>query len=105
MRRGIGLGLSCTGAALLYLIWQCIVAQGFGVQTIRVDVLLQRIVATVTDAEGRFVSNLRPDDFIIEVDGVSQTMVHFTQDAETPISLGFVIDTSRSMKFATPAAV
>ena len=71
---------------------------------IHVDVDLVQIVVTVTDAAGHYVTNLRPQDFVVEMDGVPQEIAHFSQDAETPVSLGLVIDTSISMKSRLPAA-
>jgi Ca-activated chloride channel homolog len=65
--------------------------------TVRVDVRLVNVVATVTDANGRYVSNLTADDFKVEEDGVTQKISHFTQDHEIPVSVGILMDTSLSM--------
>jgi len=65
--------------------------------TLRVDVRLTQVVVTVTDASGHFVTNLRPEDFTVEFDGIPQRIAHFTQDIDTPVSLGILIDVSRSM--------
>jgi Ca-activated chloride channel family protein len=69
---------------------------------IRVDVQLQQIVVTVKDGEGNLVKNLRANDFILEEDGVPQTITHFVQDNDTPVSLGILVDVSGSMA-STPA--
>jgi len=69
---------------------------------LRVDVQLQQIVVTVRDEQDRLVNNLKPEDLIVEENGVPQKIVHFVQDSETPISLGVLIDTSGSMA-AVPA--
>lgn len=67
--------------------------QGF---SFRSNVALINVTATVTDANGHFVSGLTRDDFEIYEDGVLQTASHF--DAErVPVSLGLAIDTSGSM--------
>jgi VWFA-related protein len=52
----------------------------------------------VTDDQGRYVSGLRPEDFIIEEDGVRQDIVHFTPSRDLPVSVGIVLDTSASME-------
>src|SRR5690606_14149845 len=65
--------------------------------TLRVEVDLVSIVATVTDAEGRYVTGLGPEDFILEDNGVPQEIVHFTQDRDIPVSLGIALDASASM--------
>ena len=60
-----------------------------GVETVEVTV-------TVTDANGRLVSGLSKDDFLVFEDGRSQVVTHFT-DVRVPVSLGIVLDTSGSM--------
>jgi Ca-activated chloride channel homolog len=64
---------------------------------IRVDVRLVNAVATVTDARGRYVSNLSASDFILEEDGKPQQIMHFSQDHDVPVSIGILLDTSGSM--------
>jgi VWFA-related protein len=67
-------------------------------QTLKVDVVLQQVTSTVTDSDGRLVTDLEPDDFIVEVDGVPQKIEHFSHDRNVPVSLGLILDTSRSME-------
>jgi len=71
-------------------------------QVLRVDVQLQQVVVSVRDGQSRLVKNLRQEDFTVEENGVPQTIVHFVQDSEAPVSLGILIDTSGSMA-ATPS--
>ncbi len=70
---------------------------GSSQDTLRVDVQLVNVVATVTDQDGRYVSGLTADDFIVEDEGIPQEIVHFTQDSDIPLSIGIVLDTSASM--------
>jgi len=65
--------------------------------TLRVEVELVNIVATVTDREGRYVQALGAGDFQVEDNGVVQEITHFSEDTDIPISLGIVLDTSGSM--------
>jgi VWFA-related protein len=65
--------------------------------TIKVDVHLQQVVATVRDNNGRIVKGMRAEDFTIEDGGVRQTIVHFADDPGAPLSLGILIDLSGSM--------
>jgi VWFA-related protein len=65
--------------------------------TVRVDVRLVNIVATVTDAGGKFVPGLTAEDFTVFEDGVAQKITHFTQDHNVPVSVGILLDTSGSM--------
>jgi Ca-activated chloride channel family protein len=62
----------------------------------RTGVELINVAVTVVDANGRFVSGLRKEDFVVYEDGVEQTVTHFNSE-RVPVSLGLVVDTSRSM--------
>jgi VWFA-related protein len=72
--------------------------------TLRVDVRLVNVVATVTDASGKFVPNLTANDFTVFEDGVPQKITHFTQDRNVPVSVGMLLDTSGSMAGKMKAA-
>jgi len=65
---------------------------------LKVDVQLITVTATVTDGKGRYVSHLTADDFVIEEDGRAQTISHFEQSLDLPVSMGIVLDTSGSME-------
>jgi VWFA-related protein len=62
----------------------------------RSAVELINVTATVTDANGRFVSGLRKEDFRVYEDEKPQTITHFDSE-RVPVSLGIVLDTSGSM--------
>jgi Ca-activated chloride channel family protein len=72
---------------------------------VRVDVRLVNVFATVTDAKGRYVSDLKVDDFTIEEDGAPQPINHFSQDVNVPVSIGILLDTSGSMQHKIRTAV
>src|SRR4051794_16991364 len=57
---------------------------------------LINVTATVSDSNGRFVSGLRQDDFIVYEDDVRQDVTHFSAE-RVPVSLGLAVDTSSSM--------
>jgi VWFA-related protein len=59
---------------------------------------VQKIVVNVTDNGGRFIVNLKPEDFIVEENGRPQKLVDFMEGSDTPISLGILIDKSTSMR-------
>jgi VWFA-related protein len=65
---------------------------------LKVDVALVNVVATVTDEAGLYVSDLTEKDFILEEDGQPQTIAHFNQSNDLPVSMGIVLDTSGSME-------
>jgi Ca-activated chloride channel homolog len=62
----------------------------------RSGIELINVTATVTDHEGRFVSNLRKEDFSVHEDGRRQNISQFTRD-RVPVSLGILLDASGSM--------
>ena len=64
----------------------------------RTGVVLINVVATVVDAKGRTISNLTIDDFILEDDGQPQTITHLLPTADLPVSIGVVLDASKSME-------
>src|SRR5262245_24507340 len=70
----------------------------FVVAQLKVDVALVNVVATVTDEAGHYISDLTADDFIVTEDGTSQTISHFSQSNDLPVSMGIVLDTSGSME-------
>src|SRR5215467_7833252 len=76
-----------------------------GRQSLRVDVRLVNVFATVMDTSGRYVAGLSKDDFVLEEDGVPQEIAHFTQDENLPVSVGIVCDTSGSMQNKLRTAV
>jgi VWFA-related protein len=57
---------------------------------------LINVTATVSDSNGRFVPDLRKEDFIIYEDDQPQTITHFSAE-RVPVSLGIALDTSGSM--------
>jgi Ca-activated chloride channel family protein len=54
------------------------------------------VTVTVTDENGRFVSGLQKDDFLIYDEGEPQEIVTFSSE-RVPVSLGVVLDISGSM--------
>jgi VWFA-related protein len=64
---------------------------------LEVKVELQQLVVTVRDRSGQITRGLKAEDFILEEDGTSQPIRHFTEDAQTPVALGIVVDVSDSM--------
>jgi Ca-activated chloride channel family protein len=62
----------------------------------RSGVELVNVTATVSDADGRFVSNLTQDDFVVYEDDRPVGVTHFSAE-RVPVSLGIALDTSGSM--------
>ncbi len=68
-----------------------------GDETIRIDTDLVMLNATVINDRGRFVANLKRNDFSVYEDGVEQQIEYFNTGDSELISLGIVFDTSGSM--------
>jgi Ca-activated chloride channel family protein len=64
---------------------------------LRVDASLVLVPAHVTDAMGAPVTNLAKENFRILEDGVEQPLTYFARE-ETPVSVGFLFDSSASMR-------
>ncbi len=63
-----------------------------------VDVDLVSVAATVIDESGKYVNDLQSGDFRVLEDGQEQTISFFSHDAQVPVSLGLLIDTSGSLQ-------
>jgi VWFA-related protein len=63
---------------------------------ISVDVKMVSMLATVRDKHGALVHDLTKDDFVVEQDGHPQPISYFAQDSNLPLTLGLLVDTSRS---------
>jgi VWFA-related protein len=64
--------------------------------TISVKVNVVSLLATVHDRDGRVVKNLTADDFVLLEDGVVQKISYFSRETDLPLTVGLLVDTSRS---------
>jgi VWFA-related protein len=64
--------------------------------TIAVDVKEVTLPVTVRDKHGKIVRDLTKDDFTLQEDGRPQTIKYYSQDANLALTLGLLVDTSRS---------
>jgi len=65
---------------------------------IRVDTTLVTIPVSVMDRQGRYIPNLRKEDFRLWEDGVEQN-IGFFQSVDKPFTVVLMIDTSGSTRF------
>ena len=70
--------------------------QGQSQGTIRVDVNLVLMDATVKSKDGQIMANLKKDDFEVREDGVAQKLEVFSRD-ELPVDVAIVLDLSDSI--------
>lgn len=64
---------------------------------------MTQVVVSALDNQGRYVSGLKAEDFVVEENGVRQDLAKFSSDSEVPLSIGILIDKSASMRL--PLAV
>ncbi len=58
------------------------------------------VLATVRDKHGKIVNNLAQNDFVLEEDGRTQSIHYFAHETDLPLTLGLLVDTSRSLRAA-----
>src|SRR5689334_19843797 len=87
--------LGACGWALTLLIGNALLAQ-HPPSTISVNVKVVNVLATVRDKHSSIVNNLTKEDFVVEEDGRPQTIRYFSRETDLPLSLGLLVDTSRS---------
>jgi VWFA-related protein len=64
--------------------------------TLKVDVRMVLVEATVRDDKGRIINDLKREDFHLFEDGVEQQITHFSRD-ELPLAVALVVDGSGSI--------
>jgi len=79
--------------------------------TIRVNVELTLVEATVKDKAGKVMGNLKQEDFRLFEDGAEQKITHFSRD-QIPLAVALVVDLSgsiepflRPLRYATLSAL
>ncbi len=65
---------------------------------IKVEVNVVNVPVTVTDAAGRFITDLDRKDFKVSEDGKSVEVRYFSRDPAQPIQVGFILDASNSAR-------
>jgi VWFA-related protein len=72
------------------------------VQTFKVDVNVVNVFFNVKDKHGLLISDLAKDQFQIFEDGKPQTIKYFSAEANQPLTLGILIDSSVSQERVLP---
>lgn len=60
------------------------------------DVKVVTLLATVHDQDGAIVTDLNREDFLVEEAGVPQNIRYFSRESNLPLTIGLLVDTSRS---------
>lgn len=67
-------------------------------QVIKVDVSLVNLYFSVRQNHGGYVANLKQEDFEVYEDGKLQTLKAFSRETEQPLTLGLLVDVSKSQE-------
>ena len=67
-------------------------------ETVRINTTLVSLPVSVMDRDGKFIPNLRKDDFRVWENGIEQQVAYFAS-TEKPFTVALVIDTSGSTKY------
>jgi Ca-activated chloride channel family protein len=67
-------------------------------QTLSIEVNLVNILFTVADRKGKFVTNLKKDDFKVYEDEKLQTITNFSSESNLPLTISLLVDTSGSIR-------
>lgn len=93
------------GTALIAVMLACIALYGQQEQqqqepatTIKKEVNVVNVLATVRNKQGQIVTTLNKDDFKLEDDGKPQTIRYFAKVTDLPLTLGLLVDTSLSQR-------
>lgn len=65
---------------------------------ITLDVTRVNLLFTVTDKKGRFMTDLKKDDFEITENKRKQKILEFTAETDLPLRLAILVDTSNSIR-------
>jgi len=66
--------------------------------TIKVEVEVVNILCSVRDRRGGLLGNLTRDDFLVSEEGRPQQIKYFTRQTDLPLTLGLLVDVSRSQE-------
>ena len=66
------------------------------------DVKVVNVLATVKDRNGRLLSDLSKNEFVLSEDGVRQDIQYFAHQTDLPLTIGLLIDTSGSQQMLIP---
>ncbi len=76
--------------------------EGTATPTFSLDVKVVNVLATVKDRQGRLISTLGKDDFVLAEDGTRQDIHYFAHQTDLPLTVGLLIDTSGSQRAIIP---
>ena len=82
-----GAGCALTAGALMFVFGPRLAAQEDKRPVFRVKVDMVVLSFTVTDSKGRYINGLKPKDFKITEDGISQKLATFAEGNKPPVQI------------------
>jgi len=73
-------------------------AGGQSEATFSTDVNVVNVFVTVHDKQGKIITDLAKEDFALSEDGRAQTIRYYSREANMPLTLGLLVDTSMSQR-------
>jgi len=67
-------------------------------QTLSVNVDLVNVLFTTTDKKGKFIPDLKREDFKVYEDGKPQPITNFSAETNLPLTIALLVDTSGSVR-------
>src|SRR5262245_28586475 len=67
-------------------------------QTLSVNVDLVNVLFTTTDRKGKFIPDLRREDFKVYEDGKPQPITNFSAETNLPLTIALLVDSSGSVR-------
>src|SRR5258706_16405913 len=64
--------------------------------TFKTSVKVVNVLATVRTKKGEIIRNLDKDDFALAENGHAQTIRYFARQSDLPLTIGLMLDTSKS---------
>jgi len=101
--RSVTLG-SLTSLFMLVCVCACARAQAAGVGSAQSNAPRMSVLFTAMDKGGKFVTDLKPEDVRLTVDGAPREILELKRQSELPLFVAIVIDTSASQERVLPNA-
>jgi VWFA-related protein len=93
-------------AFLLYILPSVLCSPGMaqteGTTTLKVDVKTVLLPVTVRDKHGKLIEKLTKTDFALTEDNKAEAINYFATNANLPLTLGLLVDTSMSVRSVLP---
>lgn len=81
-------------SVLIFIVVSSMFAQDVPIFSAKVNEV--SLLTTVRDHDGRIIKDLTADDFVLEDNGQHQKIRYFSKESDLPLTIGLLVDTSRS---------